>query len=66
MVSEAGFGMWGLAGWTGSDDAESMTSLQRPVPLGCMSLDTAWAHGDGRPFEDDATLVVVKRAEAPD
>ena len=23
-VSEVGYGMWGLAGWTGSDDAETM------------------------------------------
>ena len=22
-VSEIGYGMWGLAGWTGSDEAES-------------------------------------------
>ena len=26
-VSEIGYGMWGLAGWTGSDDAESLDSL---------------------------------------
>jgi aryl-alcohol dehydrogenase-like predicted oxidoreductase len=47
-VSEIGYGMWGLAGWTGSDDAESLASLQRAVDLGCNFFDTAWAYGDGR------------------
>jgi len=47
-VSEIGYGMWGLAGWTGSDDAESLASLQRSVDLGCNFFDTAWAYGDGR------------------
>ena len=47
-VSEIGYGMWGLAGWTGSDDAETMASLQRAVELGCNFFDTAWAYGDGK------------------
>ena len=47
-VSEIGYGMWGLAGWTGSDDSESLASLQRSVDLGCNFFDTAWAYGDGR------------------
>jgi aryl-alcohol dehydrogenase-like predicted oxidoreductase len=46
-VSEIGYGMWGLAGWTGSDDEESMRSLERAVELGCTFFDTAWAYGDG-------------------
>jgi aryl-alcohol dehydrogenase-like predicted oxidoreductase len=46
-VSEIGYGMWGLAGWTGSDDKESLDSLQRAVDLGCNFFDTAWAYGDG-------------------
>jgi aryl-alcohol dehydrogenase-like predicted oxidoreductase len=46
-VSEIGYGMWGLAGWTGSEDAESLASLQRSVDLGCNFFDTAWAYGDG-------------------
>src|SRR2546426_4770060 len=44
-VSEIGYGMWGLAGWTGSDDAESLDALQRAVDLGCNFFDTAWAFG---------------------
>ena len=47
-VSELGYGMWGLAGWSGSDDDESLASLQRSVELGCNFFDTAWAYGDGR------------------
>ena len=48
LVSEIGYGMWGMAGWTGSDDEESSGSLDRAVALGCNFFDTAWAYGDGR------------------
>ena len=50
-VSEIGYGMWGMAGWTGSEDAESLASLQRAVDLGCNFFDTAWAYGDGHSEE---------------
>src|SRR5438477_102327 len=50
-VSEIGYGMWGMAGWTGSDDKESLDSLQRAIDLGCNFFDTAWAYGDGRSEE---------------
>src|ERR671914_520769 len=46
-VSEVGFGMWGMAGWTGSDDQESFAALDRAIALGCNFFDTAWAFGDG-------------------
>jgi aryl-alcohol dehydrogenase-like predicted oxidoreductase len=46
-VSEVGYGMWGLAGWTGSDDTETMVSLVRSVELGVNFFDTALAYGDG-------------------
>ncbi|HEY6386251.1 MAG TPA: aldo/keto reductase [Candidatus Acidoferrum sp.] len=46
-VSEIGYGMWGMAGWTGSEDKESLASLQCSVDLGCNFFDTAWAYGDG-------------------
>ncbi len=46
-VSEIGYGMWGMGGWSGSDDAESLDSLQRAVDLGCNFFDTAWAYGEG-------------------
>src|SRR5450432_1054343 len=47
-VSEIGCGMWGMAGWTGSDDAESGQALDPAVALGCNFFDTAFAYGDGR------------------
>ena len=46
-VSEIGYGMWGLAGWTGSDKEEVLRALQRSVDLGCNFFDTAWAYADG-------------------
>ena len=48
QVSEVGYGMWAMGhGWAGSDDEESMRSLERSVELGCNFFDTAWAYGDG-------------------
>jgi aryl-alcohol dehydrogenase-like predicted oxidoreductase len=47
-VSEIGYGMWGLAGWTGSDNEETASALARAVELGCNFFDTAWAYGNGR------------------
>jgi aryl-alcohol dehydrogenase-like predicted oxidoreductase len=46
-VSEIGYGMWGMAGWSGSQDEESLASLERSVELGCNFFDTAWAYGNG-------------------
>ncbi len=47
QVSEVGYGMWGMAGWTGSEDEESYASLDHAIALGCNVFDTAWAYGDG-------------------
>jgi aryl-alcohol dehydrogenase-like predicted oxidoreductase len=47
-VSEIGYGMWGMGSWSGSDDEESLRSLQHAVDLGCNFFDTAWAYGEGR------------------
>lgn len=46
-VSEVGYGMWGMAGWTGSEEAEVNRALDRAIELGCNFFDTAWAYGDG-------------------
>jgi aryl-alcohol dehydrogenase-like predicted oxidoreductase len=46
-VSEIGYGMWGMGGWTESDDDESRASLNEAVALGCNFFDTAWAYGQG-------------------
>jgi aryl-alcohol dehydrogenase-like predicted oxidoreductase len=60
-VGEIGYGMWGLAGWTGSDDDESLQSLQLAVDLGCNFFDTAAAYGEGR---SERILGQVLRANA--
>ncbi len=48
QVSDVGYGMWGMGGWTGSDDEESLAALQRAVDLGCNFFDTAFVYGNGR------------------
>ena len=48
QVGDVGYGMWGMGGWSGSDDEESLRSLHRAVELGCNFFDTAWAYGQGR------------------
>ena len=48
MVSEIGCGMWAMGhDWGGSDDQETLRSLQRAVDLGCNFFDTAWGYGQG-------------------
>jgi len=46
-VSEIGYGMWGVADWSGSDDKETDNSLDLAVELGCNFFDTAWGYGSG-------------------
>ena len=47
-VSDIAHGLWGMGGWSGSDDRESLAALQLSVDLGCNFFDTAWAYGDGK------------------
>lgn len=47
-ISEIGYGMWGMGGWTGSNDEESLDALGRAIVLGCSFFDTAWAYGQGK------------------
>src|SRR5215471_3271149 len=46
-VSEIGHGLWGMSGWSGSDDQRSAQALQAAADLGCNFFDTAWAYGQG-------------------
>ncbi len=46
-ISDIAYGLWGMSGWSGSDDRESLASLQLSVELGCTFFDSAWAYGDG-------------------
>jgi aryl-alcohol dehydrogenase-like predicted oxidoreductase len=51
LISELGYGMWGLAGWTGSDQNEVEKSLELSVELGCNFFDTAWGYAEGKSEE---------------
>lgn len=59
MVSEMGYGMWGMGSWSGSSDEESLRSLQHAVDLGCNFFDTAWGYGEGK---SEALLGEIVRA----
>jgi predicted aldo/keto reductase-like oxidoreductase len=61
-VSEIGYGMWGMAGWTNSNDEESLQSLQAAIDRGCNFFDTAtvivrtcWAKLSDRIRVNDST-----------
>ena len=58
-VSEIGHGLWGMSGWTGSEDEQSLQSLQLSVELGCNFFDTAWAYGAGH--SDELIGQILKR-----
>jgi aryl-alcohol dehydrogenase-like predicted oxidoreductase len=47
-ISEIAHGLWGMSGWSGSDDRQSLDALQLAVDLGCNFFDTAWAYGEGK------------------
>ena len=47
-VTEIGCGLWGMTGWSGSEDSESLRALQVAVDCGCNFFDTAWAYGAGK------------------
>ena len=47
-TSDISYGLWGMSGWSGSDDIESLASLQLSIDLGNNFFDTAWAYGGGK------------------
>jgi aryl-alcohol dehydrogenase-like predicted oxidoreductase len=59
LVSEIGYGMWGMGNWKGTEDDLTVDVLQRAVDLGCNFFDTALAYGEGR---SEALLGQVVRA----
>jgi aryl-alcohol dehydrogenase-like predicted oxidoreductase len=38
QVSEVGYGMWGMAGWTGSEEQEVNNALDKSIEMGCNFL----------------------------
>src|SRR5206468_12773223 len=63
QISEVGYGMWGMGGWTGSDDEESLRALERAIALGCTFFDTAWVYGNGRSEKLLGEALRVQRAK---
>lgn len=47
-ISALGYGMWGLAGWKDTDEAEVERALDEAVASGVTFFDTAFAYGEGR------------------
>jgi aryl-alcohol dehydrogenase-like predicted oxidoreductase len=47
-ISDIASGLWGMGGWSGSHDEQSLEALQLSVDLGCNFFDTAWAYGEGK------------------
>ena len=47
QLSEIGYGMWGMGSWKGSDDQQSINSLNLAVENGVNFFDTAWGYGEG-------------------
>lgn len=59
QVSEVGYGMWGMAGWTGSESKEVNEALDKSVEMGCNFFDTAWGYGEG--LSEEILNSLVKR-----
>ncbi len=47
-VSDIAHGLWGMSGWSESDDQQSRQAIQLALDLGCNFFDTAWAYGNGK------------------
>ena len=58
-VSEVGYGLWGMGGWSGSDDEQSVAALDFAIEQGCTFFDTALAYGDGK--SEQLLAQVLKR-----
>ncbi len=58
-VSEVGYGMWGMAGWSGSEAEEVNKALDQAIEMGCNFFDTAWAYGDG--LSEEILNALIKR-----
>ena len=59
QVTEIGYGLWGVGGWTGSQDQESIEAIERSIALGCNFFDTALQYGNGR--SEQILAKVLKR-----
>src|SRR5512133_204813 len=56
-VAPLGYGMWGLANWSGTDADEVGVALEAAVAAGVTFFDTAWGYGRGASEKILGTLV---------
>jgi len=47
-LSDIAHGLWGMSGWSGSEDQESLQAMQLAIDQGSNFFDTAWAYGEGK------------------
>lgn len=57
--------MWGMGGWSGSDDEESLRAIDRAIALGCNFFDTAWVYGRGHSERLLGQVLRLHRASGP-
>jgi aryl-alcohol dehydrogenase-like predicted oxidoreductase len=72
QVSEIGHGLWGMGGWTGSNDRQSLATLQKSLEMGCNFYDSAWAYGSGHSdkllgklIKDNPGTTIVAASKVP-
>ena len=76
-VSGIGYGMWGMAGWTGSNDEESLQSLERAVELaeaaqkinpesGAVADTLGWIYRDMGQLDKSSKMLSDASQLAPD
>jgi aryl-alcohol dehydrogenase-like predicted oxidoreductase len=71
-VSDIACGLWGMSGWSGSSDAQSIEALQSATDLGCNFFDSAWGYGNGhsdellgRILRDNSDQVLYAASKVP-
>src|ERR1041385_8658872 len=65
QVSEVAYGLWGMSGWSGSDDQESLQSMQMAGDLGCNFFYISWAYGGGKSGSFLTQLIAPKNLQWP-
>jgi aryl-alcohol dehydrogenase-like predicted oxidoreductase len=62
-VSDIAHGLWGMSGWSGSDNEQSLQALQLSVDLGCNFFDTAWAYREGNSDSLLGTILATNKGK---
>lgn len=65
LVSEIGFGAWGIGGgWGATDDEEAAAAIHRYLDLGGNLIDTAYVYGDGHSEKIIGAVLKERKADA--